>query len=372
MKKKSSLKRLSPIQVFEYGQAVTSQRELESLINKTYSSPELRSYLEAQIISALQSEKTTLAAKTFFCQKLASISSEASLPILGQMLLQDETTQMACIALKSHPSPQANHYLRKALDGLEGMSKVAVINLIGERRDADSIEILRFLTSDDDLNTVKAAISALGNIGDSKCAKILKDLRASNKTDLKFVLADAYLQCAMSLKKENKISDAAKMLQELCQKNVPTVIRQGARNNLLDLGLLDINFDEIQAVSLFDGASFEGWNGNLKYFRIEDEAIVAGTMDEPIPRNEFLCTDCEYINFELRLKCKLSAKEINGGIQIRSLRVPNSHEMWGYQADMGQNYWGSLYDESRRKVTLVDSNKWNWQKSFTRRIGTIM
>ena len=28
-------------------------------------------------------------------------------------------------------------------------------------------------------------------------------------------------------------------------------------------------------------------------------------------------------------------------------------EMIGYQADMGQNYWGCLYDESRRKKVLT-------------------
>ena len=43
-------------------------------------------------------------------------------------------------------------------------------------------------------------------------------------------------------------------------------------------------------VSLFDGKSFNGWEGNLAAFRIQDGAIVGGNMDEKIPRNEFLCT----------------------------------------------------------------------------------
>jgi len=45
--------------------------------------------------------------------------------------------------------------------------------------------------------------------------------------------------------------------------------------------------------------------------------------------------------------------QANAGIQIRSLRVPDSHEMSGYQADVGQHYWGALYDESRRNTILA-------------------
>jgi hypothetical protein len=39
---------------------------------------------------------------------------------------------------------------------------------------------------------------------------------------------------------------------------------------------------------------------------------------------------------------------INSGIQIRSIRVPKSKEMKGYQVDAGERWWGKLYDESRR------------------------
>jgi hypothetical protein len=39
-------------------------------------------------------------------------------------------------------------------------------------------------------------------------------------------------------------------------------------------------------------------------------------------------------------------------VQFRTARIPNDNEVLGYQADMGDGYWGSLYDESRRKKTL--------------------
>jgi hypothetical protein len=104
---------------------------------------------------------------------------------------------------------------------------------------------------------------------------------------------------------------------------------------------------------LFDGKTFDGWEGNLKMFRIEDQAIVGGSLKEPTPRNEFLCTKQEFGDFELRVKFKVLGKGTNAGIQIRSRRVPNHHEVSGYQADLGDSWWGALYDESRRNKMLV-------------------
>jgi len=103
-------------------------------------------------------------------------------------------------------------------------------------------------------------------------------------------------------------------------------------------------------LSLFDGKTFQGWEGNLKVFRIVDGAIVGGTLEKPLAHNEFLCTTKQYGDFELRLKFKILGKGANAGVQVRSRRVPNHHEVIGYQADLADGYWGCLYDESRRGI----------------------
>ena len=59
------------------------------------------------------------------------------------------------------------------------------------------------------------------------------------------------------------------------------------------------------AKRLFDGKSFNGWEGNLSVFRIEDGAITGGSLKESLAHNEFLCTTDEYDDFELRVKFKL-------------------------------------------------------------------
>ncbi len=126
--------------------------------------------------------------------------------------------------------------------------------------------------------------------------------------------------------------------------------------------------DEAGFKPLFDGKTFEGWEGDLKTFRIEEGAIIGGTMKEKIPRNEFLCTKQEFGDFELRLQAKLAGDGANAGIQFRTKRIPNHHEVIGYQCDMGHMegrcIWGSLYDESRRKKFLVHGDKAEVEKAF--------
>lgn len=112
---------------------------------------------------------------------------------------------------------------------------------------------------------------------------------------------------------------------------------------------------------LFDGKTFDGWEGDTaKTWRIVDGAFVGGSLTTPVPRNEFLATVKKYQNFELTLKFRFVGPEgkRNGGIQLRSVRIPQPpNEMSGYQADFGDpEWWGCLYDESRRKTVLAKSD----------------
>jgi hypothetical protein len=110
--------------------------------------------------------------------------------------------------------------------------------------------------------------------------------------------------------------------------------------------------DGARTHSLFDGKTFAGWQGSHDAFRIEDGAIVGGSMTKPVPHNDFLVVDGEYGDFEMTLKVKINGNA-NGGIQFRSQRTAKpDYEMSGYQADMGWTFWGALYDESRRNKTL--------------------
>ncbi|MCL2118635.1 MAG: DUF1080 domain-containing protein, partial [Planctomycetaceae bacterium] len=121
----------------------------------------------------------------------------------------------------------------------------------------------------------------------------------------------------------------------------------------------------MRGTAIFDGTTFDGWEfrDNAQWFRIQDGAIVCGSLEEPIPRNEFITTTKEYGDFTLRIECKAIGKGCNGGVQFRSVRAPSDgnmpNEMIGYQADMTDDaaYWGALYDESRRNRFLAEPER---------------
>jgi hypothetical protein len=112
-------------------------------------------------------------------------------------------------------------------------------------------------------------------------------------------------------------------------------------------------------LNLTDGRTFNGWVGDTnKTWRMEDGAFVGGTLERKVPQNEFLRTTRSFTNFVLKVKFKLVGTDaggfINGGVQIRSepAKTP-PNEMVGYQCDIGEGWWGALYDESRRNKVLI-------------------
>jgi hypothetical protein len=115
-----------------------------------------------------------------------------------------------------------------------------------------------------------------------------------------------------------------------------------------------------KTTDLFDGKTFKGWEGDtIQTWRIRDGALVGGSLTETVPHNEFLCTTRSASDFVLHLKFKLLGNSgfVNSGVQFRSQRIENPpYEMTGYQADIGDGYWASLYDESRRNKVLVKAD----------------
>lgn len=104
---------------------------------------------------------------------------------------------------------------------------------------------------------------------------------------------------------------------------------------------------------LFNGKDLDGWEGDRSLWRVADGTIVG---DSPgIERNQFLATTKRYGDFELRLEFRLKDGQGNSGVQFRSERIPNDTEMIGYQADIGEKFWGCLYDESRRRKVLAQA-----------------
>lgn len=76
---------------------------------------------------------------------------------------------------------------------------------------------------------------------------------------------------------------------------------------------------------LFDGKTLEGWEvkSGFATFRVEDGTIVGQTAAGS--GNTFLCTREPFGDYELVFEVLLENKELNSGVQIRSLLREGSH-----------------------------------------------
>ncbi len=111
-----------------------------------------------------------------------------------------------------------------------------------------------------------------------------------------------------------------------------------------------------KATRLFDGKTFTGWEGDtVNTWHIINNALMGGSLTETVPHNEFIATTESFGDFELTLEFKITGTGfVNAGVQFHSERSKDpAYEMIGYQADLGDGYWASLYDESRRDLTIV-------------------
>jgi len=108
---------------------------------------------------------------------------------------------------------------------------------------------------------------------------------------------------------------------------------------------------------LFNGKNLNDFTVDTPgLWRVENGSIIG--VSPGLRYNDFLRTRKHYRDFILKVKFRMvdTTGKGNSGIQFRSRPMPGSHEVIGYQADVGQNHWGCLYDESRRRRVLAQAS----------------
>jgi len=114
--------------------------------------------------------------------------------------------------------------------------------------------------------------------------------------------------------------------------------------------------DESGFVSIFDGSSLNGWEGDPVYWRVENGAIVGEVTPETIlKRNSFLIWRGGTTgDFELKLEYKVS-EQGNSGINYRSFEVDETpFALKGYQCDIdGKGQWSGQNYEERGRTFLA-------------------
>jgi hypothetical protein len=105
-------------------------------------------------------------------------------------------------------------------------------------------------------------------------------------------------------------------------------------------------------VPIFDGKSLNRWEGDSRYWRVENGEIVGEVMPETLlKQNNFLIwRGGRPANFELKVQFRITAQG-NSGINYRSEEIAGTkYLLRGYQADIdGANkYTGQNYEERGR------------------------
>jgi len=114
-------------------------------------------------------------------------------------------------------------------------------------------------------------------------------------------------------------------------------------------------------VPIFDGKTLDGWDGNPKFWRIEDGAVTGQTTKEnPTTGNTFIIwRKGQPGDFELRFEFRMFGG--NSGVQYRSFEIEKAGK-WvcgGYQYDIdaASQWTGGVYAERDRGIVAIRGQK---------------
>src|ERR1044071_9212553 len=95
---------------------------------------------------------------------------------------------------------------------------------------------------------------------------------------------------------------------------------------------------------LWNGKNLDGWAAEPEYWKMEEGGVMHG-VTPGTAKHHYAYTTNDFADFELHADLKLVGN--NSGICIR-IKPQNFDSVPGYQVDMGDGYWGCLWDERGR------------------------
>ncbi len=176
---------------------------------------------ESELIAILQSADRPAADKAMACKRLAVYGSEKCVPEVGKLLGNDQLSSWARITLEAIPGKASNDVLRSAARSLQGRVLVGVLNSLGVRRDAESVEVLASKLADADPEVASAAAVALGKIGNNAATETLKKAIAAANDKAKSSISEGLVLCAERNMNEGKLAPAIELYDLVRASNVP-------------------------------------------------------------------------------------------------------------------------------------------------------
>jgi len=224
---------LEKVKTYDWGQSRLALTEVSDIIKKAHSSSAELKKIEKSLLGVLTSDSTR-AGKQFVCRELSIIGTGQSVSVLGNMLTDEETSDMARYALERIPGTAVNEALRGALRKANGKPKIGIINSLGQRRDKRAVRALGRLVGNSDKEIAFVAAAALGKIADSRATKALAAAKDTTSGKLQMLILDSYLRCADQLVADGKKAGASAIYKELQKPGMPKPIRTAALTGMLN------------------------------------------------------------------------------------------------------------------------------------------
>ena len=226
---------LDEISDYAYGQSREQLSELRLLVQSSLDSQDARQRIEKEMITFLGSD-ATFAGKQFVCEQLSIIGTKESVPVLTELLSDEQTADIALYTLQRIPDNAADKALHESLAKVDREARIGIINTLGEREYKNAVGDLEKLVYDADPQTARSAATALGKIADKAADQALKKASSKTSGDLRGVVLDAYLLCADSLCMQDETSQAASIYRELYNEDELTRIQAAALRGLVVTG----------------------------------------------------------------------------------------------------------------------------------------
>jgi len=224
---------LKNVKTYDWGQSRLALTEVSDIVRKAHGSDTQLKDIEKALLGVLNTDATR-AGKQFVCRELSIIGTEQSVPTLGKMLTDEETSDMARYALERIPGSAVDDVLRKSLRQAKGKAKIGVINSMGQRGDKKAVRSLSRLVVGPDQEIASAAAAALGQIADSAATEALAAAKDKTSGKLQMLVLDAYLKCADELAAQGEKTKALAIYKELKEANLPKPIRTAALKGMIN------------------------------------------------------------------------------------------------------------------------------------------
>ena len=125
---------------------------------------------------------------------------------------------------------------------------------------------------------------------------------------------------------------------------------------------------ERQTITLFNGKDLTGWEGDKKYWSVEDGAIVGKNTDE-VKVSTYLLTKQKFTDFRLTFEFKLAKSEMHSGIAMWGKLAPEKGDPFTYAGHLvmfpsGYGFYDlygrqSIHNNAAKAKKVGKQHDWN-------------